>query len=72
MILTKKNLANPHLRIYANLKGKNLGDEIKNTDYIFFIDDEEEAFYKKTGLRDMPYLFSKWLMSKYKDFLYEG
>ena len=72
MILTKKNLANTHLRIYANLKGFGLGDEVNTIEYIFFIDDEEEAFNKETGLRDMPEHFSRWLKKKYKDFLYES
>lgn len=72
MILTKDNIGNTHLRIYANLKGFSLGDEIKTLDYIFFIDEEETQFNKETGLRDMPEYFSRWLKSKYKDFLYEG
>lgn len=72
MILTKKNLANTHLRIYANLKGFGLGDEVKTIEYIFFIDEEESLFNKETGLRDMPEYFSRWLMKKYKDFLYES
>lgn len=69
MILTKKNLANDHLRIYANLKGFGLGDEVNTIDYIFFIDKEASLFNKETGLRDMPEYFSMWLMNKYKDFL---
>ena len=72
MILTKKNLTNTHLRIYANLKGFVLGDEVKTIEYIFFIDEEENLFNKETGLRDMPEYFSRWLMKKYKDFLYES
>ncbi|WP_296113030.1 hypothetical protein [uncultured Anaerococcus sp.] len=72
MILTDRNLGNDHLRIFANLKGFSLGDEVKTIDYIFFIDREETRFNKETGLRDMPEYFSRWLKSKYKDYLYEG
>lgn len=72
MILTKKNLANDHLRIFANLNGFVLGDEVNPIDYMLFIDKEVTQFEKETGLRDMPKYFHRWLMSKYKDFLYEG
>ena len=72
MILTERNLANDHLRIYANLNGFKVGDEIENVGYSSFISKEVELFGKETGLRDVPQLFSKWLKNKYKDFLYEG
>lgn len=72
MILTVRNLANEHLRIYSNLNGFKVGDEIESVGYSSFISKEVELFSKETGLRDVPQLFSKWLKSKYKDFLYEG
>lgn len=44
MILTKKNLANNHLRIYANLNGFKVGDEIENVGYSSFISKKVELF----------------------------
>lgn len=69
MILTKDNIGNDHLRIYVNLNGFKIGDEIENVGYTHFISKEVEIFSKETGLCDMPEYFSKWLKKKYKDFL---
>lgn len=69
MKLTKNNWGNDHLRIYANLNGFKIGDEIESFDYSSFIGHESELFTKETGYRDMPKYFSEWLKKKYKEFL---
>lgn len=63
MILTKENLDNDNLKIYATVNNYKLGDDIKVVDYIYWVDENSEEYEKKFGY--VGDRFTEFLKNKY-------